>query len=139
MAQRIVDDEQYEVLLIKGGEDGSPLPVAVVSGVIQLPSGTTVNIGAEVEISNDEGNPVPVDVERLQGEKAFAVAPNDNADLTFITSALYVGFTGNISMILSGDTNAVTFFNVPGGSILPLRVKRVRSTSTTASGIVGLL
>jgi hypothetical protein len=136
MAQRIVNGEQYEVLLVKGGEDGGALPVA-------LPSGTVVTIGSEVEIKNDSGDPLSVrgevSVARLQGAQAFAVTPNDATDLTAVTSALYVGFTGNVSLICSGDTNAVTFFNIAGGSILPLRVKRVRSTGTTASGIVGLL
>jgi hypothetical protein len=42
-------------------------------------------------------------------------------------------------LICSGDTTPVTFFNVPGGSFLPLHVKRVRSTLTTASGIVGVV
>lgn len=110
MAQRIVNNEQYEAVLVRGDLDGSPL--------------------------NVEGE---VSVEGLQGSSAFAIAPNDSTDLAAVTAALYVGFTGDISLICSSDTTPVTFFNVPGGSFLPLRVKRVRSTLTTASGIVGVV
>lgn len=110
MAQNIVGGEQYEAFLIKGDIDGS-----------------AVNVEGEV------------DVDGLQGSSAFTITPNDGEDLASITTGVYVGFTGNLSIICSGDTNPVTLFNVPGGSFLPLQVKRVRSSSTTASGLVGIL
>jgi len=136
VAQRIVNGEQYEVLLVKGGEDGNALPVA-------LASGTVVQIGSEVEIKNDTGDALfvqgEVSVARLQAGQAFTVTPNNSADLASVTSALYVGFTGSVSLICSGDTSAVVFSNVAGGSILPLRVKRVLATDTTASGLVGIV
>lgn len=139
MAQRIFNNEQYEAVLIRGGLDGGPVPVSFASGVTI--SGVT--IGAEVEIANDSGNPVPVngevEVERLQGTQAFSIVPSDSVDLSSITSALYVGYTGNVNIVLSGDTTPVLFANVPGGSTLPFQVKRVYSTSTTASGIVGIV
>jgi hypothetical protein len=69
--------------------------------------------------------------------KAAALTPNDAADLATETRALYVGTGGNLSVILSGDTAAVTFTNVAAG-YHPLRVKRLRATGTTATGIVGL-
>jgi hypothetical protein len=109
MAQRIVNGEQYDAVVIGGDLDGSPLDI--------------------------EGQ---ISVDKLQASSAFTVTPSDSTDLSVITSALYVGFTGNVSLICSGDSAAVTFFNVPGGSFLPLHVKRVRSTGTTASGIVGV-
>jgi hypothetical protein len=139
MAQRIFNNEQYEAVLIRGGLDGGPVPVTFASGVTI--SGVT--IGAEVEIANDSGNPVPVngevEVERLQGTQAFSIVPNNSVDLSSITSALYVGYTGNVNIVLSGDTTPVLFANVPGGSTLPFQVKRVYATSTTASGIVGIV
>ena len=110
MAQRIVDNEQYEAVVIRGNLDGSAMDV--------------------------EGE---VGVEGMQGSFAFTIAPNDDTDLSAITNALYVGFTGNISLVCSGDTVPVTFFNVPGGSFLPLQVRKVRATLTTASGIVGVI
>jgi len=110
MAQRVVNGEQYDAVLIGGDMDGSPLDI-------------------EGEIS----------VDKLQASSAFVITPNDSNDLSTITTALYIGFTGSVSLICSGDTNPVTFFNVPGGSFLPLQVKRVRSAGTTASGIVGVV
>lgn len=56
MAQRIVNGEQYEGFLIRGGIDGGPVPVVFASGITI--SGVT--LGAEVEITNDSGNPLPV-------------------------------------------------------------------------------
>jgi hypothetical protein len=69
--------------------------------------------------------------------KAVAVTAADS-DLAIPARALYVGGAGNISLILSEDSSAVTFSNVPAGTILPFQVKQVRSTNTTATLIVAL-
>lgn len=70
-------------------------------------------------------------------EHAEAVTPSDATDLAIVSRALYVGATGNLSVImLSGVT--VTFVGVPAGALLPLRVSRVRSTGTTASSVVAI-
>ena len=68
---------------------------------------------------------------------AFAITPDDSNDLARNTRALFVGVTGNINVDMVGG-QTVLFSNVPVG-IFPIRVKRVRSTSTTATSIVGLL
>ncbi len=50
---------------------------------------------------------------------------------------LYVGGTGNVSVItIGGDT--ITFNGVPAGTTLPIQVRRLRSTGTTATLINGL-
>ena len=70
---------------------------------------------------------------------AFTITPGTN-DLAYITRGLYVGNTGNITCMMSSYNNAnsiVTFVNVAGGSILPIRVKKVYANST-ASNFVGL-
>lgn len=68
---------------------------------------------------------------------AVAVTPSDSTDLTNVSRALWVGGAGNISVImLSGST--VTFSNIGGGTLLPIRVSRVRSTGTTATSILSL-
>lgn len=70
-----------------------------------------------------------------------AVTPGDTAgddDLTSISRALWVGTGGNLAVIMADDT-ALTFTNVPSGTLLPLRVKRVADTNTTASNIVALV
>lgn len=70
---------------------------------------------------------------------AVAITPHDTNDLTDITRGLFVGTGGNVSLILADDSVAVLFKNVPAGVVLPLRVKRVRATNTTAADMLGLL
>jgi hypothetical protein len=65
------------------------------------------------------------------------ITPNNGADLAFATRGIYVGSTGNLSVVLvNGDQ--VVLRNVQPGVIYPLRVKRVRSSGTTAGDLVGL-
>jgi hypothetical protein len=67
----------------------------------------------------------------------FSVTPSDTLDLPEATRGLYVGTGGNLSVIMvSGD--ALSFASVPDGTVLPLRVSRVKSTGTTAGNIIGL-
>lgn len=70
-------------------------------------------------------------------DNAAAVTPSDSTDLTYVSRALYVGTGGNIVVTMQGGGD-VTFTNVQDGSILPIRVSRVKSTSTTASNIVNI-
>lgn len=71
-------------------------------------------------------------------EKAYAITPDDNADLPKATRSVYVGTGGDLKVdMVSGDT--VEFKNVSDGSLLPVRVKRVYSTSTAAADLVALL
>lgn len=67
---------------------------------------------------------------------AFAVTPSDGTDLTNRVVALYVGAAGDVKLDTWGG-ETVTFTNVPVG-VLPVRVRRVYATGTTASGIIGL-
>ena len=69
-----------------------------------------------------------------------AVTPSDTAgsgDLTYISRAIYVGTGGTVVAITMADTE-VSFVNVPDGTTLPIRAKRIKSTGTTASNIVAL-
>jgi hypothetical protein len=50
---------------------------------------------------------------------------------------LYVGGAGNVSVVtIGGDT--ATFFAVPAGTTLPIQVIKLRTTSTTATNVMGL-
>lgn len=71
-------------------------------------------------------------------EKAFAITPTDDVLLEDYPRGLWVGGAGDISLKLIGDDTAVTFAGVVAGSLLPLRVKEVRATGTTATNIVGV-
>ena len=67
--------------------------------------------------------------------RAAVVTPNDGADVPFVGGLIYVGGAGNVAVqTIGGDT--VTFTAVPVGMILPVQVKRVMSTNTTATAIV---
>ena len=70
--------------------------------------------------------------------KAFAVTPDDDTDLANVTRGLYVGGAGTVVAILADDNSAVTLAGATAGSVLPLRVKRVLSTGTTATSLVGV-
>ena len=66
---------------------------------------------------------------------AVAVTPSDTANNTH--SYLYVGTGGNVVVLPEASSTAVTFTNVPSGSYIWLRTKRINSTNTTASQIIG--
>ena len=70
--------------------------------------------------------------------RAVAVTPSDSTDLASVTRAIYVGNGGNVSVIMADSEAAVLFANVPTGTTLPIRVSRIRSTGTVATGIVAL-
>ena len=71
------------------------------------------------------------------GANAAAITPSDSVDLPISARAVYVGSSGNASVVtVGGDT--VMFANLANGSILPVRVIRVNATGTTASDLVAI-
>ena len=50
---------------------------------------------------------------------------------------LYAGNTGNVRVLTVGNDD-VTFVGIPSGSFVPVQVKRVFATNTTATDIVAL-
>lgn len=69
----------------------------------------------------------------------FDIVPSDNADLSFIPKAIYVGTGGDLIVSSSRTNSEVVFRNVPSGSILDIRPAAIRDTGTTASDLVGLI
>ena len=68
---------------------------------------------------------------------AFAITPSDTEDLEQVTRGLYVGVSGDVKVdMANGD--AVTFVSLAAGVIHPLRVRRVYSTGTAATSILGI-
>lgn len=68
---------------------------------------------------------------------AVPLTPNDTTDLGEYYRALYVGQNGDLACQMNDGTQ-VTFTAVPAGIVLPVRIKRILSTGTTASNIIGL-
>lgn len=79
------------------------------------------------------------DIYGAPAARGAAVTPSDSTPVRF--RALYIGGTGDVSVLFAEDTNdtAVVLAAVPAGTVLPIVVKRVRSTGTTATNIVGLV
>jgi hypothetical protein len=67
--------------------------------------------------------------------RAAAVTPSDTTEI--YASALFVGGAGNVAVVTEGG-DTVVFSGVQAGSMLVLRIRQVRSTSTTATNIVRL-
>lgn len=66
---------------------------------------------------------------------AAAITTSDTAQQTYC--AIYVGGAGNVAVETeAGDQ--VTFTAPPVGTILPIRVRKVRATGTTATLLIGL-
>ena len=79
-----------------------------------------------------------VDSVMSSARKAFAITPHDTNELALTPKALYIGGAGNLVAILADDSASVTFTGLAAGTILPVRAKIVKSTSTTATLIIGL-
>ena len=71
------------------------------------------------------------------GTNFFAITPSDSSDLVQIPRGIYVGGSGDLAVHdLDGD--AVTFTNLAAGVVHPISAKKVLSTGTTATGIIGI-
>ena len=65
------------------------------------------------------------------------VVPSDVNELSHVSRALYVGTGGDVTLVLENGQE-LPFVGVPGGTIMPLRVRQVNATGTTASDINAL-
>lgn len=80
-------------------------------------------------------------VQSLTPRSAIAITKSDSTVYSAANggeiSGLYIGGLGDVAVVTSnGET--VTFSAVPVGTILPITVKQVMSTNTTATLILGL-
>ena len=68
---------------------------------------------------------------------AAAVTPSDSVDLDNVTRGIYVGSQGNLTVVMAGSGNTITFA-LDKHDLLPIRVTRIKATGTTVSNIVAL-
>lgn len=73
----------------------------------------------------------------LSADSAAAVTPSDSVELTNVSRAIFVGGAGNLRVLMAGG-QTVTFTGVLAGALLPIRVRQVLSTSTTATSITAI-
>lgn len=68
-----------------------------------------------------------------------AVTKHDSNDQAIAgCRALYVGSAGDVAVVPEDGGDPVVFPGVPAGTMLSIRISRVRATDTTASGFVAL-
>jgi len=71
------------------------------------------------------------------GTDAIAVTPDDSTDLSFLPRAIYVGGAGDLTVEMKSG-NSVKFSAVPVGTLLPIRVNKVKTTGTSATLILAI-
>lgn len=77
------------------------------------------------------------DAQSFLASSGVAVTPSDTVEFAVTNAGLYVGVAGNV-VVLWEDGRTVTLTGVLAGSLLPIRITRVNSTSTTATDMVAL-
>lgn len=70
-------------------------------------------------------------------ESAAEIIPDDQSLLQNATRAIHIGGAGDLRVQMLGG-QVVTLAGLPGGMMIPLRVRKVFATGTTATAIVGL-
>lgn len=70
-------------------------------------------------------------------ENGASVTPSDTVDLTTAARALWVGGAGTVKVYTTKGAT-LTFVGLSAGTLLPVRVRRVYSTGTTATSILAL-
>lgn len=66
----------------------------------------------------------------------FSITPHDTNELEAITSAIYVTGGGDIAVVDKRGKEVT--WTVPDNFYIALEAKQVKSTNTTATGIIGL-
>ena len=67
--------------------------------------------------------------------RAEAVTPSDVDELAAYSRSLWIGGAGNITVVMS-DGTSILISGIAAGTLLPIRVKQVKNTGTTATLIV---
>ncbi|RDE05435.1 spike base protein, RCAP_Rcc01079 family [Sphingomonas aracearum] len=83
-----------------------------------------------------------VDTPTAPSRHVTTLVPSDSTDLTDTPKGIYVGTGGDVKLIAvdaPASAPGVTFKNVPAGSLLPVRARRVLATGTTAADMLVLL
>lgn len=69
---------------------------------------------------------------------AFVITPSDSVNFVTNAKGIYVGITGNITLVTLLGT-VIQFQSVPAGTTLACQAIRVNLTGTSAGALVGLI
>jgi len=130
--------------LILQGTASSASPFKLIDNTVDFIAlgvqvGDTVyaNVLGAMVTNVDSANVLTLNLDIISGGgDAYELYSGTNMSGTIEPSVLYVGQSGDLSVVTAGGDN-VTFVNIPSGSFLPIQVIRVL-TSTTASKIIAL-
>ena len=92
---------------------------------------TTDDTVATVTAVDDAGT-LSLSADIMASGENYTIYADDNNGCV-----LYAGNTGNVRVLTVGNDD-VTFVGIPSGSFVPVQVKRVFATNTTATDIVAL-
>lgn len=68
---------------------------------------------------------------------SVAVEPSDTDELNTVINRLYVGVSGDITLVMVGDVSSVLLKSVPVGLLSGLRIRKIFATGTTATNLIG--
>lgn len=69
--------------------------------------------------------------------RGAVITPSDSSSNAY--RGIYLGVSGDVNILLEGDTVPLIFKNMVAGVIHPISTKRIYATSTTATNIIGVL
>jgi len=115
-----------------------------MAGSIEIDiAGLEGNMAAEPRRFAHSANLITIASGTGKDNEAQDVLPEPTADEVAVLkrgACLYVGGTGNVKVLLEGDTTPVQFKSVPAGTFMPVLVKKIYgkngSNGTTATDIL---
>ena len=107
-----------------------------VGDVVYVIDGAAITIVRVTAITNNTNIVVSASV---PGTKPYQIY-RSNGDFKNVSEgfSLFVGGAGNIAVVPACSDQTVILENIPDSSFIPLQVKRVNSTGTTATKIIAL-
>lgn len=79
-------------------------------------------------------------VEQASATDHFSITPDDSADLERPTRGIFVGGAGDVAVVsLDAADNSGVVYTAAAGSVIPIQARRVLSTGTTATALVGMV
>ena len=107
-----------------------------VGDVVYVIDGATITIVRVTAVTNNTNIVVSASV---TGTKPYQIY-RSNGDFKNVSEefSLFVGGAGNIAVVPACSDQVVKLENIPDSSFIPLQVKRVNSTDTTATKIIAL-